>query len=95
MPPKTFFLDNLFENITYFSEEKLLQVTKKLEIGEPSKSEEHSHEEHQHRRRRSVDNENSGITFTNRRSRRAADEHDHSSNNSYEGKVSAKGYTLV
>mgnify|MGYP001795476591 CR=1 FL=1 len=88
LPPKSFFLDNLFENKSHLSEDKLLEVTKKLEIGTQSAPEKDSHAGHNHRRRRSLDTQKNSNTFSHKISRRSTDEHGHSSNSSYEGKVS-------
>ena len=92
LPPKSFFLDNLFKNTSHLSEDKLQLVTKKLEIGTQSAPEKDSHADHSHRHRRSLDNQKNSNTFSHKISRRSTDDHDHSSNTSYEGKVS---YTKI
>ena len=88
LPPKSFFLDNIFENRTYFPEDKLMEVTKKLGIAELSTSGGDSHDVHAHRHRRSLDDRGNSVVFKHGISRRSTDEHGHAENTSYEGKVS-------
>ena len=91
LPPKSFFLDNIFENRTYFPEDKLMEVTKKLGIAELSTSGGDSHDVHAHRHRRSLDDRGNSVVFKHGISRRSTDEHGHAENTSYEGKVSEWG----